>query len=275
MNRRLETAAKLWFHMPGTVADKERLGLMMSEGTRLVEEAKKRDIHLRLLGAIAFQFHCSKFNYLSTKLDRVLTDIDFAGYSKEKDAMMGMMKEFGYEDEPSITALFGHKRLIWDNKKNGVHIDVFLDKLEMNHDIPFKDRLGLDELTISLADMLLEKMQIVHLNEKDYIDTMMLVREHAIGENGNRPETIDAGYIAKLLASEWGFYYTVTTNLGKVRDRLQQYGELTVEDRDDITTKIGELLKRIEDEPKPFSWKMRAKVGPRNKWYRDVEEVIR
>jgi hypothetical protein len=261
--------------MSGTVSDKERLALMMSEGTRLVEEAKKRGIHLRLLGAIAFQFQCPKFSYLSAKLDRVLTDIDFAGYGKERDATAKMMKEFGYQDEPSVTALFGHKRSIWDNKSNGIHIDVFLDKLEMNHDIPFKDRLDLDPLTISLADMFLEKMQIVQINEKDYIDTMMLIREHAIGEDGKTPESIDGGYIAKLLASEWGFYYTVTTNLGKVQNRLAQYTELSAEDRDDITTKIGKLLKLIEDEPKSFSWKMRAKVGPKSKWYREVEEVVR
>ena len=261
--------------MAGTVSDRQRLALMIGEGTRLVEEAKKRGIHLRLLGAIAFQIHCPKFSYLSTKLDRVLTDIDFAGYSKEKEGITKMMKEFGYEDEPSVTALFGHKRLIWDNKSNGIHIDIFLDKLEMNHDIPFKDRLGLDELTISLADMLLEKMQIVQVNEKDYIDTFMLVREHAIGKDGNTPETIDAGHIAKLLASEWGFYYTVTTNLGKVQTRLAKYGELNEEDRNDITVKIRELLKRIEDESKSLSWKMRAKVGSKSKWYREVEEVVR
>jgi len=258
--------------MAGTVSDRQRLTLMMGEGTRLIEEAKKRKIHLRLLGAIAFQSHCPKFSYLSTKLDRVLTDIDFAGYSKEKDAITKMMREFGYEDEPTVTALFGHKRLIWDNKSNGIHIDVFLDKLEMNHDIPFKDRLDLDELTISLVDMLLEKMQIVQVNEKDYIDTIMLIREHAIG-NGNTPETIDAEYLAKLLASEWGFYYTVTTNLGKVQSRLAKYNELSDEDRNDITIKIGELLKRIEEQPKPLSWRMRAKVGSKSKWYRDVEEV--
>jgi len=262
-------------YMAGTVSDRQRLALMISEGKRLVEEGKKHDVHLRLLGAIAFQLQCPKFSYLSTKMDRILTDIDFAGYSKEKDAMTKMMREFGYADEPSVTALFGHKRLIWDNQSNGVHIDIFLDKLEMNHDIPFKDRLDLDGLTIPLADMLLEKMQIVQLNEKDFIDTIMLLREHSISENGNTPGTVDASYIARLLASEWGFYYTVTTNLGKVQSQLTKYGELSAEDRDDITMKIGELLKRIEAEPKSFSWKMRAKVGPKSKWYRDVEEVVR
>ncbi|MGP8127370.1 MAG: hypothetical protein ACLP9D_06155 [Candidatus Bathyarchaeia archaeon] len=34
-------------------------------------------------------------------------------------------------------------------------------------------------------------IQIVQVNEKDYIDTFMLIREHAIGKNGNTPETIE------------------------------------------------------------------------------------
>jgi len=259
--------------MSGTVSDRQRLTTMLDEGKRIVEEATKRDLHLRLLGAIAFQFQCPKFSYLSTKLERVLTDIDFAGYGKETRDVSKLMRELGYEDEPSVTALVGHKRLIWDNKSKGIHVDIFLDKLEMNHDIPFKDRLDLDALTIPLVDLLLEKMQIVQINEKDYIDTMMLIREHAIGKNGSTPETIDEGYIAKLLAADWGFYYTVTTNLGKVQNRLAQYKELSDEDRQDITVKIGELLKSIEQETKSFSWKMRAKVGPKTKWYKDVEDV--
>lgn len=179
--------------MVSTVADPKRLALMMAEATKIITEAKKRQLHLRLLGAIAFQVHCPKFSFLSAKLNRILTDIDFAGYSKERVKVANMMREFGYQDEAGVTALFGHSRMIWDNKSNGLHVDVFLDKLEMNHDIPFENRLDLDQLTISLADMLLEKMQIVQITEKDYIDTMMLLREHSIDENGGAPETIDTG----------------------------------------------------------------------------------
>ena len=260
--------------MASTVADPKRLALMIGEGTKIITEAKKRELHLRLLGAIAFQLQCPKFSFLSAKLNRILTDIDFAGYSKERVKVAKMMREFGYQDEPGVTALFGHRRMIWDNKSNGLHVDVFLDKLEMNHDIPFENRLDLDQLTIPLADMLLEKMQIVQITEKDYIDTMMLLREHSIDENGTS-ETIDAAYIAKLLSKDWGFYYTVTMNLVNVQNRLPQYNDLSEEDREDITGKTRALIKRIEDEPKPVSWKLRSRVGPKSKWYRVVEDVSR
>ena len=246
---------------------------MKAEGTRIVSEGKKRNLHLRLLGAIAFQTHCPKFSFLTGRLNRVLSDVDFAAYFQESSRIGGMMRELGYEDQPMITALYGHRRTIWDNKSNGLHVDIFLDKLEMNHDISFQNRLDIDPLTISLEDMLLEKMQIVHLEEKDIVDTTMLLREHEVGKAG--PETIDAGYISGLLSNDWGFYHTFTTNLKKVRDKLATYQELSYEDRTDVAAKIEKLLKAIEDEPKGMRWKVRAKVGASKKWYRDVEEVRR
>jgi len=185
-----------------------------------------------------------------------------------------MMREFGYSDQPMISALFGHQRMIWDNASNGLHVDIFFDKLEMNHDIPFTGRLELEEMTIPLADMLLEKMQIVHINEKDIVDTIMFLREHDI-RNSSAPETVDGSYLAKILSNEWGFYYTVTTNLKKVEDRLNVYPELTEEDRADVSKKIRELLSILDKQPKSLAWKLRGRVGPKTKWYKEVEDVKR
>ena len=247
--------------------------IMKAEAMHIVEEGTKRDLHVRLLGAIAFQTHCPKFNFLTARLNRVLSDVDFAGYSGENRKISAMMKELGYADQPMITALWGDRRTIWDHKTTALHVDIFFDKLEMNHDISFQNRLNIDPYTISLEDMLLEKMQIVHLEQKDIVDTTMLLREHEIG--GAAPETINAEYIAKLMSNDWGFYYTFTTNLKKVADKLGTYQELKQEDRDDVNGKIQKLLKVVDDQPKTLGWKMRAKVGTSKKWYRDVEEVRR
>ena len=122
--------------------------------------------------------------------------------------------------------------------------------------------------------MLLEKMQIVHINEKDIIDTIMLLREHEIGYE-NTAETIDARYIAGLLSEDWGFYYTFTANLAKVREKAAATQELSEDDRADVNKKIRKLTEILEKEPKTFAWKMRAKIGTKNKWYKDVEEVRR
>jgi hypothetical protein len=247
---------------------------LKKEGLRIIAEGNKRGFHLRLLGAIAFQTHCPKYNYFTLKLKRMLSDVDFAGYAKENRQVATMMRELGYADQPMITALWGDRRTIWDHQTNGTHVDIFFEKLEMNHNIPFTNRLELEPFTITLADMILEKMQIVHINEKDIIDTIMLLREHEIKDE-NAPETIDARYIAGLLSKDWGFYYTFTTNLAKVREKAAAAQELSEDDRADVNKKIQTLADILEKEPKTFAWKMRAKIGTKNKWYKDVEEVRR
>ncbi len=128
-------------------------------------------------------------------------------------------------------------------------------------------------LTLSLADLMLEKLQIVYINEKDIIDMMMLLREHEIGVDDD--EMINGEYIGRIMAKDWGFYHTSTTNLHKVRSLLAEYEVLSISDREVISARVTDLLDRIEREPKSVGWKLRAKVGTKKQWYNDVEEVER
>ena len=120
-------------------------------------------------------------------------------------------------------------------------------------------------------------MQIVKINEKDIIDTIILIGSHDVGESDK--DSINCHYIAELLADDWGFCYTVTTNLKKVSEdfveKYRQGGTLADGDAAAVRNRVKVILERIEKEPKSFAWKMRARIGPSKKWYRDVEEVVR
>jgi hypothetical protein len=122
-----------------------------------------------------------------------------------------------------------------------------------------------------LADLFLEKMQIVKIGEKDVKDTTILLWEHEPGDQDKG--RINVNYIAKLLADDWGFYHTVTTNLKKTRDYANSLTLLNPEDRKMIESRIDALLDKIEREGKSMKWKMRAKAGTRVKWYDDAEDV--
>lgn len=241
------------------------------EATRIVNKAQEKGIVIRVMGATVIRKHCPNFQHLHTAMKRELTDIDFITYSKFNPSVKPLFLELGYVSDDRFNAYFGMMRQQYNDPVNRRMADVFFDQLEMCHTIDFRGRLELDSPTITLADFLLEKMQIVQLNEKDRIDTIVLVREHQIGDSDK--ETINAGYVAKLLAKDWGFYYTVTTNLGKVKDYARS--ALPDEDSRDVAAKVDQLVEWIEKEPKTTGWKMRARVGPKKKWYRDVEEVIR
>ena len=62
-------------------------------------------------------------------------------------------------------------------------------------------------------------------------------------------------------------------NLDKVKTLAQRYEQLTDEHKARVTSQVDAALTRIEAEPKPLSWRLRARVGDRVKWYKDVDEV--
>jgi hypothetical protein len=207
---------------------------------------------------------------------RAISDLDFMGYSKDRGKIERFFTEqLGYDMvKAALTPGLFADRCIFINKAGGnSHADVFLDKLAMNHVIDFKGRLDLDYPTISLVDLLLEKLQIVHINEKDIKDSILLLLEHEVGE-GDR-ETINVDRIVRIMAEDWGFYYTTTTNLKKIQAFLPKYATLQDEQRQIIDSRIGKLLQAIENQPKKVGWKLRARVGPSKKWYNDVEELER
>ena len=53
-------------------------------------------------------------------------------------------------------------------------IDVFFDKLNYCHKVSFEGRLDNDPYSISLADILLQKLQIWEINDKDLKDIEFL-----------------------------------------------------------------------------------------------------
>ena len=247
--------------------------ILVKEAVRIVGKAKEKGVILRLIGAVAVRIHSPKFSFLHEKLGRELTDIDFIAYGKQRQEIVNFLSDIGYEcDRRIISSLIPTAQYVF-RKGPEIHVDVFFDRLEMCHTIDFKDQLEVDYPTISLANLLLEKMQIVQLNEKDAIDTVVLLREHNVGKGDD--ETVNLDYISKLLSKDWGFYYTVTMNLKRIRDEFLPSYDLSEEDKTDVKHRIDTLLERIEKKPKSLGWKMRARIGAKKKWYRDVEELYR
>jgi hypothetical protein len=226
------------------------------------------------MGALAFELRCPERAELRRALGRELSDIDFAALSNQWDPIVEMFEDLGYTFDERWAMLHGHERLIFLLQPDGLRVDVFFDQLAMCHVIDLRDRLLLDELTIPLADLLLEKLQIVRLTEKDIVDTIVLLLEHPIGGD---EAVINADYIARLLAGDWGFYHTATINLLRIRDHfLDTYSPpLTAEECAQVREQIGRLLERIEAEPKTLKWRGRARLGTAIKWYRDVGDMTR
>ncbi len=265
--------------------ESERDRQFAAEAMQLIELGAKEGIPFRLIGSLAVRIHSPKYRYLYEGIDRPVTDIDYVTYGKYNAQVTRFFRNLGYEPNRFVMAFYGKKRNIFWSEEKGWQADIFFDELDMCHKVDFRNRLELDYPTITLTDILLEKMQIVQINAKDLKDTIIMMREHGVGTT--EKEEINAPYIADLLSSDWGYYYTVTTNLQKTKaylDRfngdlpaeLAQQGKgLTAEDKADVAAKLDQVMEAIEAAPKSAKWKMRAKIGPRMKWYKEVEEVRR
>ena len=233
--------------------------------------ARESGLTLRLLGAVAFARRCPNHAYLRERLGRHFTDIDFAAYGRDAERIRTMLAGAGYVDDPHVYVGSEGSRLVAEHPGIGMHVDVFLDKLEFCHTVRWKDRLEVDRETIPLAEMLLQKMQIVEINEKDLIDTITLLLEFPLGDSD--VNTINIERVAQVCSKDWGWWRTLTMNLDKVRQMADHYAELTDQEKRRVADQVAAALDRIEAEPKSIPWKLRAKVGDRKKWYRDVDEL--
>ncbi len=237
----------------------------------ILQASGDKGILMRVIGSLAFQMHCPQFGYLQQAMGRAYTDIDFAAYNSQAKQIQGLLAAMGYVENREVYIATEGERAIFDKPGTGLHIDIFYEKLDFCHTIYWKDRLEVDSPTIPLAELLLEKMQIVQINEKDVIDTIMLLLEHPLGDAD--AETINIKRTAALCANDWGLWRTTTMNLDKVKQLAQGYEQLTSDQKTKVTAQVDEILRRLESEPKPLAWRLRDRVGDRVKWYKDVDEV--
>lgn len=244
----------------------------VEEALRLIGDAEKRGIKLRILGSIAYRLVCPGNLHLFDDMKRALTDVDFAAEKAQNKAIREFLLEEGYEPDDGVYVASEGRRHIYLHPQTNLNVDVFADELYFCHRIPFKGRLDLENPTISTTDLLLEKMQIVEINLKDFKDTLVLMLEHPLSHQQSGQRSIDTEYIVDIMRKDWGFYYTFTENLKQVPDHISEFPSITKEEGDIIRERVAELLRCIEEAPKSMGWKMRARVGTRRIWYQEVSE---
>ena len=247
----------------------------LEEARHLTEESQKQGIILRVMGPIALNFHFHDYVELYRGMERlgerVFTDIDFASYGKCRGKIVPFFEKMGYELEKRSAMLSGNNRHIYFGGSIPM-IDVFFDKLDYNHPIDYRNRLEIHPYCVSLADLMLQKLQIVQINDKDLKDAMLLFLAAKVSDTDE--DALNAKYIAKLFSDDWGFYYTATTNLMKIKDAMEGVKVLTNEHKAVIAEKMDYFLRIIEGTPKSGKWKGRAKVGTKRLWYKEVSDWV-
>jgi hypothetical protein len=212
----------------------------------LMAKAADHQVTIRAIGSIAFRLKCPDYKYMEYENERYLTDVDFVGYSKEIAGIQDMFLGMNWAENMTVLRLFGDKRRVFYHPELPLHSDVFLDKLRFCHEIDFHGRLELDNPTIPVVDLLLEKLQIVEINKKDLIDIMVLLRQFPVEAKQNATSCIDGARIAELCGKDWGWWRTVTMNVEKTKRFASVY--LSQDDAAVVKTRL-DRMSAVVDEP--------------------------
>jgi hypothetical protein len=240
---------------------------IVAEAERLLAAAEAAKVPIRLIGGLAVYFHSEA---IPAPLRRSYGDIDVATTKGASRSAAELLSALGYEPSREFNALHGSRRLLFYDTHNERKLDVFVDTFELCHTIPITGRIALDEQTIPLAELLLTKLQVVELTDKDLLDSVTLLSQHEVGPGDD--DVINSDFIAGLTADDWGLWRTVKLNVERINDQLPAL-PLDADVRARVSARANALWERVEREPKSRKWRLRDRVGDRKRWYELPDEV--
>jgi hypothetical protein len=202
--------------------------------------------------------------------------MDFACLSKGRKATAAFLEDNGCQPDRRFNNLNGDRQMYFV-APSGRPIDVMVDRLTMCHVLDFRQGYGRLPFTLDAIDILLSKLQIFELNEKDARDIFQLLGGLPVGPAASAPAgevTLDTDRFGQLLAADWGWWRTVTGNLDKLPGLAAEKPELVPQTAPlDPLEHASRLSEHAHAVPKGMKWKLRANVGDRVRWYELPEEV--
>jgi hypothetical protein len=234
----------------------------VEEAERIAGRAKTAGVTLRVMGGVAVALRCPTARV--APLARPYGDIDLATHAAERAAVARLLLELGYQPNAEINLLFGRERMIFFDRVNRRDLDVLVGQLRMCHTIPFADGFERDGTTLTLACLMLTKLQVVETAEKDFRDMAAILVDHPFGPGD--PETIDLARIATLCGADWGLWRTVLDVAAQIVPAVRSFAP-DLSGPYDLVAQVAALIAALDAAPKTMRWKTRAMIGRRVRWY--------
>jgi hypothetical protein len=231
---------------------------LLQEARRLADLAQAANITARLIGGTAILHHCPAL--LSQGGSREIADIDLVIPRGQGRALGRLLVSEGYTPEVRFNALHGQRRLLFYGPL--CQVDLLVGNFEMCHTIELDGRLRLDYPTLTATDLLLTKLQVVELNEKDAEDSVRILAEHDLSDEEG--DLINISYIKSLISRDWGLWRTVDGTLRQISGASSDAA---------VIEKANSIRTAMRDAPKTLRFRARAQVGDRIRWYTIPDEV--
>jgi hypothetical protein len=243
-----------------------RSELLKEQALQIIDAAEKKGIPIRLLGGMAVYLTspCTK----SSPYNREIADLDFVVTKKKAYPLEKLLPTMGFEADREFNSIHGESRLLFYSEMGD--LDIFVGDFAQCHHMALEKLMSSTRLTIPLANLLLTKLQVVQINQKDILDILALLHDHDIVPDGDPNNIISLAAFNAILADDWGWYTTCTDSL----DKVQQYVGKNFKDSEQklLNDKIDLLRNSAVNAKKSLKWTVRSKVGRKVQWYELPEE---
>jgi hypothetical protein len=237
---------------------------LLAAAVDVIDAAAAADLTVRLLGGVAvYQLAPSASQ---PPLARAYGDFDVVVPARQGHSVAKVFRSAGYSEDPHFNALHGAHRMIFASPR-GYRVDVMVGTFRMCHELELGRDLPAQGLTVHPADLLLTKLQIAQIEEKDLLDATALLADLPT-EGPSAP--IDVRRFVQPLTVDWGFHHTVERNIARLVAFAQD--RLGSPRANSVAESAGRLSEAMEAAPKSLRWKVRAKAGERLPWYELPDE---
>jgi hypothetical protein len=244
------------------------LASVLDEARRIGMLAEASGVRARLLGGGGVALHAHR--EIPAPLRRNYGDLDYVVRRSDGAAFRRLLEASGYDPNARFNALHGHRRMLHYDPLNRRQVDTFVGDFTMCHALDLRDRLPAGGLSLAPVDLLLTKLQVVQVNDKDLVDVIVLLSDHPVGAG---PEAVDPSRLAGLVGRDWGWYTTLSDNLKKLEARARSIEGLEPDLGARLVDRIAEVRTVVESAPRSLGWRARAAIGRRIPWYELPEEV--
>lgn len=219
--------------------------VLLAKALEVVTEAQAAGVVLRLAGSLAVILYTKRYDRPAPP-----ADIDLVAESRQRANVHRFLNARGWKLSGGLLLVSEIRDLFLG--PDGISLDVYYGAIDGSHLI-WIDRRRLESCypAISVADLLLSKLQRRHLRDVDVWDSCAILRLTGCDQEDKR--FLDAA------SHDWGLYMSIMQNLTILESSCAA----------EVGSVVGLRANLIQNR-KTMRWRLRALLGPRVRWWREV-----
>ncbi len=126
----------------------------------LVDGSTAAGLTVRIVGSTGIRLHCPDASATMDAVERPAKDIDLVVRHGDRGRLRDWLEQRGWVVDRDLLVAMEGERYAFHHPDAGLDLDVFVEKLEFCHTIELDGRWERHATTLSIEDLLLQKLQV-------------------------------------------------------------------------------------------------------------------